>query len=374
MRLRLAQALVRLAAIILPSRLRDWGLAMVDELAAIERPGAALSFALGCLAGAIRQRMSFNHSSEGALQMPLKPLLHPRRLAALCAIGATGLGISYMMAAGAPLSYPAINVAALAIGLLAIGAVTEAGRLWRIPGGGAVDLMLAGLVLLTALTGISADGATRWVSIGGTLLQPALFLVPILALRFARSRGPLSLAGILVSAIALALQPDRAMAGALAAGMAALALTRPERTVLIALAGAAAGFAATLVRPDNSPAVPFVDQVYFSSFEVHPLAGIAVLAGTALLLVPALAGLVRDSAHRSSYAVFGAVWLAVVLAAALGNYPTPFVGYSGSAILGYMISLLALPRGPAARTARGAAPSHSQEERPSLREGLPVAG
>ena len=204
-------------------------------------------------------------------------LRHPRRLAALCAIGATGLGLAYMTAAGAPLSYLAINAAALAIGLLAVGVLTEAGRLWRI-GGGAVSVALAGLILLTGLFGISADGATRWVSAGGILLQPGLFLVPVVALGFARARDAASLLAVLIAALALALQPDRAMAGALAAGMAALALARPERMVLAALGAALAAFAATLVRADASPAMPFVDQIFYSSFAVHPLAGFAVLA------------------------------------------------------------------------------------------------
>jgi hypothetical protein len=33
----------------------------------------------------------------------------------------------------------------------------------------------------------------------------------------------------------------------------------------------------------------------------------------------------------------------VIVAAALGNYPTPLVGYGGSAIIGYVVSLLGLP-------------------------------
>ena len=41
--------------------------------------------------------------------------------------------------------------------------------------------------------------------------------------------------------------------------------------------------------------------------------------------------------------MFGAIWAAVVLAAALGNYPTPLVGYGGSAIVGYLLSLMAFP-------------------------------
>ncbi len=379
----LAETTVRLAAILLPARLRDWGRAMMVELAAIERPGAAFAFALGCLAGALRQTMSshFLHSNQALqgtsiMHQESSPLSHPRRLAALCAIGATGLGLAYMNAAGAPLSYLAINAAALAIGLLAVGVLTEAGRLWRMSGA-AVGVALACLILLTSLFGVSADGATRWISAGGIPLQPGLFLVPVVALGFARARDAASLLAVLIAALALALQPDRAMAGALAAAMAALALARPERTVLVALGAALAAFAATLVRADASPAMPFVDQIFTSSFGVHPLAGSAVLAGAALMLVPAIAGSIRDSDHREIYAVFGAVWLAVILAAALGNYPTPLVGYGGSAILGYLLSLLGLPPRPAIRsTGRdgAAAQSEPEEQQPNLRAGLTTAG
>ena len=383
MRRMLAKTIVRLAAIILPASRRDWGRAMVAELAAIERPGAALAFALGCLAGALRQTMSShlldpNQALEGTsvMHQGSSMLSHTRRLAAQCAIGAIGLGLAYMIAAGAPLSYPAMNVAALAIGLLAVGVLTDAGRLWPIAGG-AVGVALASLILLTSLFGISADGATRWISAGGILLQPGLFLVPIVALGFARARDSASLLAVLIASLALALQPDRAMAGALAAAMAALALARPERIVLLALGAALAAFAATLVRADASPAMPFVDQIFYSSFGVHPLAGFAVLGGAALMLVPAIAGYIRDPDHRHIYAVFGAVWLAVLLAAALGNYPTPLVGYSGSAILGYLLSLLGLPSraatlgigrdGPAARP-------EPEEQQPNPRAELSAAG
>jgi len=363
MRRWLAAAIVRLATVILPAPLRGWGRAMAAELAAIERPGAALAFALGCLGGALRQAMASH-------------LRHPRRLAASCAIGATGLGLAYMIAAGAPLSYLAINAAALAIGLLAVGVLTDAGRLWRFAGG-ALWVALACLILVTALFGVSAEGATRWISAGGILLQPAFFLVPAVALGFARGRDSAALVAIPITALALALQPDRAMAGALAAAMAALALTRPDRKVLVALGAALAAFAATLIRADASPAVPFVDRIFYSSFAVHPLAGLAVLAGAALMLVPAIAGYVGDSDHRPVYAAFGALWLAVILAAALGNYPTPLVGYGGSAILGYLLSLVGLPPRPAARIAARDGVARAAEagaQEPRLRAGLTAAG
>ena len=263
----------------------------------------------------------------------------PRRLAILCALGATGLGFLYLAMAGAPPRYLAVNGAALALGLLAVASLGRVGDVRR----GIVDLMLAALLLLTALTGVSADGMTRWVPISGVLLQPGLILLPILVLRFARSPDALPTLAVSLAALALALQPDRAMAGSLAAGLAALAMLRPGRNTFIALAGAGAAFAATLVRADPSAAVPYVDQIFASALALHPLAGLAVWTGAALMLVPALAGLGAPAGQRAPHAVFGALWLAILLAALLGNYPTPLVGYGASAILGYLLSAWGLP-------------------------------
>lgn len=63
-----------------------------------------------------------------------------------------------------------------------------------------------------------------------------------------------------------------------------------------------------------------------------------------LLVVPSVIGWRRAEQSRAIYVAFGAVWFAAILAAALGNYPTPVVGYGGSAIIGYALSLLALPK------------------------------
>ena len=157
-------------------------------------------------------------------------------------------------------------------------------------------------------------------------------------------RSNMTAAEASVAAAAMAIQPDRAMAGMLAAGLGVLAVMRPERHLIAALGASVASFAATLVRADTLAAVPYVDQILYSSFDVHAAAGAAVLGGSALLLVPAIVGWRRDPANRDSYAAFGFVWLAGIMAAALGNYPTPIVGYGGSAIIGYALSLLALPK------------------------------
>ena len=368
-----ARLIVRLAARLLPPLMRDWGRAMEAEVGTIDRAVPAFLFALGCLGCALRQKMlRAPFGWEIAMHLWKDLMVRPRHLAALCAAASTVLGLAYLAAAGAPTRYLATNAAALAIGFLVIGLLAMAPRMSE-AARGVIAVALAVSLLLTGLWGVSADGVTRWISAGGLLVQPGLLLLPILAVGFARSRDTLSTLAILIAAFALALQPDRALAGALAAGMTVLAVLRPGRNTLLASAAALAGLAATMIRPDRSPAMPFVDQIFYSSFAVHPLAGMAVLAGAALMIVPACVGHRRDARNGEVYAVFGMVWLAMIAAAALGNYPTPLVGYSGSAIVGYLVSLIGLPRrASAAPMRRGevVAPSDAEDRQSEYRAGL----
>ena len=96
---------------------------------------------------------------------------------------------------------------------------------------------------------------------------------------------------------------DRAMAGMLVLCIAVLLLTRRDRHVVVALTASVIGFAATLVRADTLPAAPYVDQILYSSFTIHAGAGLAVSGGLALLLVPAIVGLCRDSENRCPHTV-----------------------------------------------------------------------
>ena len=268
-----------------------------------------------------------------------------------CAAGAVGLGILYLALAGAQPRHIAINLAALAVGLAAYGTIVL--PRWRLGAAGNFVLPALGLVLLaTAVLAAPVEGAARWVALGPLNLQVSLIVLPAMVVLFARRPDWSGTAGILIAALALALQPDRAMAGALVAGVAAVALSRREAPVLIALAASVAGFALTLVQPDNLPAIPYVDQILYSAFAVHPAAGLAVVGGSLLLLVPAIAG-------RAGGLAFGAVWLAIVAAAALGNYPTPLVGYGGSAIVGYLLSLSLMPRAAKAEGSEAASEGQS---------------
>ena len=268
---------------------------------------------------------------------------HPRRIAVLCGASAVLSGLAYLWLADAPSHNLAINGAALLIGfvLMAIlDRLSSAYSGWR----SAAIVGSAAVILLTALLGQPVEGAARWARVGALFIQPSLILLPILVLAFAGAKGWLSTLGVLVAALALALQPDRAMAGALAASLIAIAMLRPDRMTITAATGASGCFAATLFRPDALPAVPHVDQILYTAFDVHVVAGMTVLMGTVLLVVPALVGFARDPQARALYATHGIVWSAIILAAAVGNYPTPIVGYGGSAILGYFLALAALPK------------------------------
>jgi cell division protein FtsW (lipid II flippase) len=268
-------------------------------------------------------------------------LKNPRAIGIVCATAATGLGLLYMSAAGAPTIHLGVNALSLLMGLALFAVIPSTRLASRLPGG--VVVALGGLLLATALFGVSVEGASRWIRVGGLAMQISLVVVPAMLVVFARDRGLLATIGLVVAALALALQPDRAMAGVLAAALAALAMYRQDRWVASALAAAVVGFAVTLIRSDSLPAVPYVDQVLYTAFQVHALVGIAVVGGALLLIVPALAGQWIDPKNRDIHAVFGTVWLGMVVAAALGNYPTPLVGYGGSAILGYALSLSFMP-------------------------------
>lgn len=347
---RVADLLCRALQFLLPPHQRDWGLAIRAELAEIPEDTQALLFALESFRGLAPRAIGLLLiqpflSLLGAVVWVSRTSggLSPRGVGVLCAVGAVFMGLVYMTLAGAPVRYLGGNVGALVIGLVLLTLVRRAsasvGR-----GAGALILGLSGLLLATSLLGFQVEGVSRWVGFGGVFLQPSLVLLPLMLVGYSRTRTPLATLGIVVAALAMALQPDRAMAAMMTTALAAVAATRVGRSTSIAFAASLLAFVVTLLRPDALPATPFVDQVLFSSFAVHALAGLAVVAGLGLLLVPVMRGGACGEDGRAACFTFGAAWLAAILAAALGNSPTPLVGYGGSAILGYLLSLSLLPR------------------------------
>lgn len=303
--LRLALCLTALARALLPADQRDWGTAMLGELVTIAAPGEALRFALGCLGHALAVRTA----------------RHPVLLGAACAILATGCGIGFMVLTGAPLRLPAINAAALVIGLLALANLQMLTRLLPLRSdwaAGGVGLLLA----LLSLRGVEAQGAVRWLVIGGAVIQPSLVLVPLLVAALVRSTAPVALAGLALATATLAWQPDRAMAGALLLAVAGLWAVRRDRGLSSALVLALCGFGATLIRSDFGEQMPYVDQIVWLAWGQSALAGLAVWTGLALLVTPALILWPLRPDLRAGIAAQALLWTGAVLAAVFGNYPT----------------------------------------------------
>lgn len=266
----------------------------------------------------------------------------PQSLGIACAIGATMLGGLYLALAGASAQLIGVNLAALVLGLAVLVALRHAAL--ALQGMAGYAMLLAALALLaTPAIGETAEGASRWVAVGPLFVQPSLIVLPLMVVGFLHHRSVVATLAMLIAALAMALQPDRAMAGVLVVGLAAQVYVRADRHAIVALVGSLGAFIVALLRPDAVPAMPYVEQIYYTAFEVGFLAGLAVVGGTVLLLVPALAIARIAPEQRPLGLVFGTVWAAMIAAALLGNYPTPVVGYSGAAVLGYTLSLLPFP-------------------------------
>jgi len=360
-------------AFLLPPQLAPWARAMTRELDEIPGNGPAFIFALGCLRAifvlgvAARLRPILPATPTRSLPTMNGITARPRLLGLICAVGAVAMGMAYMAAAGAPSRYVLMNFAALVLGAslwLALGRIAGS----RLAGAGLVTLALAVSLLLTALLGVRVDGAARWVSVGPLGLQVSLIVLPLMLVIYARRPDVIGTAAMAVAALALALQPDRAMAGVLAAGLVALLFANRSRLSIIAASASVLAFGWTLLSPDLLPAAPYVDRILYTAFDVHLLAGVAVLSGAAALVLPALLGAWKLGGERPALLVFGGCWAGVIVAAALGNYPTPLVGYGGSAVLGYLLSVALLPggvrEGGSARTGSSAADDGRDAEHP----------
>ncbi|MEM9837899.1 MAG: hypothetical protein AAF830_01955 [Pseudomonadota bacterium] len=270
--------------------------------------------------------------------------LGPQLVGLICAAVALILGFVYLLAGGAPVRYLVVNFAAFLFGLGILIAVRTL-RIrppWMLH---SLLLLFAGAQLFTALGGLTIEGASRWIAVGPVLVQPSFVFLPFMLVSFARHRDAVATLALVLAALAIALQPDRGMAGVFVAAVSAQLVLRPDRHALTALMVGLAAFLATILQPDTLPAVLHVERVLSTSFDIHVLAGLAVTCGAVLLVLPALKGLQMRGATRDACFVFGATWAAALLAAVLGNYPTPVVGYSGAAVLGYLLSIVALPKG-----------------------------
>jgi len=260
------------------------------------------------------------------------------QIGAAAATASVLAGVFVMWQTAAPTSFVAVNLAALLVAL----ALAASSPLWRrVPVPTALLVACAvGAIALPLVAGPSVEGVRRWLALGGLLVQPAAVLVPALALWLAGQRTWWATAAVIATAAALAAQPDRALAATLATALLPAAVMRRGWTTALRLAVALCAFAATLLRPDPLPPVPHVEGVVRDAFAASPALGTVALLGQAALLAPAL----DRSLPPLARATWVATWSTLVLAALVGDYPTPLTGYGASAILGYGLALCVLAR------------------------------
>ena len=334
---------------------KEWGRAIRNEAAGITDDGEALQFSLQAFVGmlpftlssrllAIWAALRTSHligSQAQTLQLG-NTGIKPRGIAIACGTTAVLLGSVYLLGARAPKTYIAVNLCALLVG---ISSFAFAGRFGPTDRRSiSLGMLLLGILLLWSMSiGISVDGMTRWLSIGPLVIQPSLMVLPPMMVAYARNPSATSIAAVLITVATLAMQPDKTMLAAAALSVLSTAIARRSA----ATAGTAILAIGAAVHARSQPCelrgAPFVDDVLYSSFETHIWLGIAVWVGCALIVLPALVGWWRDRAQRPAYLAFGATWMGVVLSAVTGNSPTPLVGYGGSAIVGYFLSVAALP-------------------------------
>ena len=258
------------------------------------------------------------------------------------AAAAVGAGCALLLAMGAPPRMIMVNGAALLVGLSALVVVGMSGqtRVSELLGDFAL-LGAAALLPLTAFAGPEAGGVARWLVIGGLTIQPAMVVVPVVALGVALRPSAARIAAAVLAALGLTMQPDPGGAAMLLLGLGTPLLMAGHRRAidLIGPVAAAVALAVAQARTVPLPPVPFVEHVIQDALRSGPLAAMLALAAALLMLSPAA---VRPL--RAPHLAFLGVWVGALLAALFGTYPTPVLGFGGSGVLGYMLSagLLAL--------------------------------
>ncbi len=253
------------------------------------------------------------------------------------AVSSVMIGLYVMWTLDAPRSYLILNIAGVAIGALA-GALVLAARPTASRGLVLAALVGGAAVVLTALFGVSLDGVRRWAKLGPLLVHVGLVAMPFVLMASVQSRSHLGGIAICLALIGTALQPDAALASALAAGLLALALTTPRSMTGWAMGGlGVAAAAGCWMQPDALPSVRLVEHLIPLAFAHSATLGTLAVFGVSLPALALFVFAVRPGPARSAAFTLGSAWSAVIIAALVGNYPTPMIGYGFSPIIAYLL-------------------------------------
>lgn len=277
------------------------------------------------------------------------PRSHPSPLPYLLAsVPALALGVLVMRASDVPAAVWGQNVAAWVAGaLLCLGVRRTRASL---PSSAWADLaaLLTFGALVATLLAPGVDEVHRWVRLGPVRLHTAALLLPLLIValeRLARVRGWWIASLVAVGmALALFLQPDAAQATAFAGASGVLLLPGVGRSAprWIALLSLPVIAGLSWLRRDPLSPVPHVEGIV--GLAAHLGMGWAVAAVASLLLLPVPFFLAARGVGRRTGRALGVYVGITLIAAFVGSFPVPVMGYGISPIVGYLVGMGAFLR------------------------------
>ena len=262
----------------------------------------------------------------------------PGRVGVLMApIPALTIGLVVMSRAGVPAAIWSRNLAAAAVGVLLVMAASGRGapgsvlRRWLV----GLGLTLLGATLIAP----GVEGVHRWVGLGPLEIHVGAVLLPWLLVLLSQMAWASGVSVGLLTLGILVLQPDGAQAAAFAGGWAVWLAMRYGRAAAWPLTVAALPAGAAWLRHDPLEPVTYVEGIVGVAAEQGAIWTAMSLFALALLPLPFLL------APERRVGVALAVYMTGTLMAAwLGDYPVPVLGYGVSPILGYALAGLASTR------------------------------
>lgn len=312
---------------LLGTRQSDWAHAMQAEVAAAGSEREALSFAWGCLWSALSHSCAV--ARGGLAQVQNVGVLS-------CAVAVLA-GCAFMHSAGAPGRYVWMNLLSMVFAVVTFYLLPHR-RLQADEGLRAKLAFALGALLLIAGAGLAHTGASAWLRIGPVTLNLPWLLLPALLLASDVKPQPAArswaVGGLLMACSTLVLQADPVLLGLVAAVLAVRSWR--QRDIASALLALAASALSAYVMPSwQAPqALAFVDQVIHHGFNQSELLGLGLLLTQMMPLWLALQ-------HRQARQ-HGLVWGLLVALSLPGWLPSPLVGFAGSFIVGYVLSLVLL--------------------------------
>jgi hypothetical protein len=321
---------------------------MQAEVAAVDNDREAMAFAWGCLCAA----------TGHALIAARAGLAQVHNAGVLACSAAVLLGCVFMHSADAPGHYVWMNLLSLALAVATFRLLPR----WRLQRDELLRSKLSfamGALLLIASLGHASTGASAWLRVGPVQLNLAWLLLPALLVASdvhpESTARPWAMGGLLMAFGALALLADVWLAGLVAAVLSVRAWNRRSGALAL-LAMATWATALHLGQGWQAPeALPFVDLVLRSGFEQSPAMGLALALLQVLPLWPALR-------HRQAR-LHGFVWGLLVALSLPGWLPSPLVGFGGSFIVAYLLSLALLSGDTAELPAAGPLPAAVRHRR-----------